>query len=65
MGHMSEVPEVNILGITLRDKIHSKEIWKCCLSLGFWRRIHLQVDADFSEKHAIFAFRGWHDKAGK
>jgi hypothetical protein len=36
-----------------------------CWSLGFWRRVDLQVDAYVSEKHAVSIFRGLSDTAGK
>jgi hypothetical protein len=31
----------------------------CCRSLGFCRRVYLQVVADVSAKHAVSIFRGW------
>jgi hypothetical protein len=31
----------------------------CCRGLGFWRRVHFQVDADVSENDAVSSFRGW------
>jgi hypothetical protein len=36
------------------------KLWiSCCYrSLGFWRHLYLQVDADVSEKHAVSIFRG-------
>jgi hypothetical protein len=37
----------------------------CCWTLGFWRRVDLQVDADVSETHTASIFRGWSDKEGK
>jgi hypothetical protein len=44
---------------------HSNNTVLLCWSLGFWRRVDLQVDDYVSEKHAVSIFRGLSDTAGK
>jgi hypothetical protein len=43
----------------MTHEVHREDhfLFSCCRSLGFWRRVYLQVDADVSEKHSVSIFR--------